>query len=149
MELQPSPLYIVLARGLFVLTPSPHQKLPRKRCAAALQHHCAHPTAALASNQQPQNVSWNPGATRRTPFATSGAQLAIQSAGAGLAAGILHSLCGPDHLAALTPLTIGRTRAAASTLGALWGFGHSTGQLILGMVFVLLKVWLAAMPCEF
>lgn len=41
---------------------------------------------------------------------------------------------------ALTPLTIGRGRAAASALGALWGFGHSTGQLILGLVFVLLKV---------
>lgn len=43
-------------------------------------------------------------------------------------------------LQALTPLTIGRGRAAASALGALWGFGHSTGQLILGLVFVLLKV---------
>jgi hypothetical protein len=41
---------------------------------------------------------------------------------------------------ALTPLTIGRGRAAASALGALWGFGHSTGQLILGLVFVILKV---------
>lgn len=44
------------------------------------------------------------------------------------------------HLQALTPLTIGRSRAAASALGALWGFGHSTGQLILGLVFVVLKV---------
>lgn len=43
-------------------------------------------------------------------------------------------------LQALTPLTIGRNRAAASALGALWGFGHSTGQLILGLVFVILKV---------
>lgn len=45
-----------------------------------------------------------------------------------------------DDPQALTPLTIGRGRAAASALGALWGFGHSTGQLILGLVFVLLKV---------
>jgi hypothetical protein len=45
---------------------------------------------------------------------------------------------------ALTPLTIGRNRAAASALGALWGFGHSTGQLILGLVFVVLKVSAAA-----
>lgn len=65
--------------------------------------------------------------------------MAAQSAWAGLAAGFLHTLCGPDHLAALTPLTIGRNRAAASALGALWGFGHSTGQLILGLVFVALK----------
>ncbi|KIZ04862.1 hypothetical protein MNEG_3094 [Monoraphidium neglectum] len=41
---------------------------------------------------------------------------------------------------ALTPLTIGRNRAAASALGALWGFGHSTGQLILGLALVLLKL---------
>ena len=40
---------------------------------------------------------------------------------------------------ALTPLTIGRNRAAATALGALWGFGHSTGQLILGLALVLLK----------
>jgi hypothetical protein len=45
----------------------------------------------------------------------------------------------PDVPQALTPLTIGRSRSAATTLGALWGFGHSTGQLILGLVFVLLK----------
>lgn len=43
------------------------------------------------------------------------------------------------RLQALTPLTIGRNRAAASALGALWGFGHSTGQLILGIALVLLK----------
>jgi hypothetical protein len=29
---------------------------------------------------------------------------------------------------------------AASALGALWGFGHSTGQLMLGLGIVLLKV---------
>lgn len=55
--------------------------------------------------------------------------------------------CRPPHLCpsydwmqALTPLTIGRSRGTASALGALWGFGHSTGQLILGMMMVLLKV---------
>jgi len=63
----------------------------------------------------------------------------VKSAWTGLAAGVLHTLCGPDHLAALTPLTIGRNRMAASALGALWGFGHSTGQLILGLGIVLLK----------
>lgn len=46
-------------------------------------------------------------------------------------------------LQALTPLTIGRKRIDATALGALWGFGHSTGQLILGLVFVLLQVRLA------
>ncbi|KAG2448046.1 hypothetical protein HYH02_007073 [Chlamydomonas schloesseri] len=70
---------------------------------------------------------------------STGLTSAAKSAWAGLAAGFLHTLCGPDHLAALTPLTIGRNRFAASALGALWGFGHSTGQLILGLVFVVLK----------
>merc|ERR1711971_304228 len=63
----------------------------------------------------------------------------IKIAWAGLASGCLHTLAGPDHLAALTPLTIGRTRIHASILGALWGLGHSIGQLILGLAFVLLK----------
>lgn len=40
---------------------------------------------------------------------------------------------------ALTPLTIGRNRFSASLLGSLWGLGHSTGQLVLGLAFVLLK----------
>jgi hypothetical protein len=40
---------------------------------------------------------------------------------------------------ALTPLTIGRNRFAASLLGSLWGLGHSAGQLVLGLVFTLLK----------
>lgn len=45
-------------------------------------------------------------------------------------------------LQALTPLTIGRSSFKATLLGALWGFGHSIGQLILGLLMVILKVWL-------
>lgn len=70
---------------------------------------------------------------------TSGTELAAKSAWTGLATGIFHTLCGPDHLAGLAPLSIGRGRMAAAALGALWGFGHSTGQMILGLVFALLK----------
>ncbi len=43
-------------------------------------------------------------------------------------------------LQALTPLTIGRSNLKATMLGALWGFGHSIGQLILGLLMVVLKV---------
>ena len=32
-------------------------------------------------------------------------------------------------------------------LGALWGFGHSIGQLILGLLMVLLKVRLLSLAC--
>jgi hydrogenase/urease accessory protein HupE len=70
---------------------------------------------------------------------TAGLRNAIRSAWAGLAAGCLHTLAGADHLAALTPLTIGRSQLKASLLGALWGFGHSTGQMILGLLMVVLK----------
>ena len=56
-----------------------------------------------------------------------------------MAAGCLHTLSGPDHLAALTPLTIGRSHAAAAALGGLWGFGHCVGQAVLGLAMVLLK----------
>jgi len=70
---------------------------------------------------------------------TEAVAVAVRSAWAGLAAGCLHTLAGADHLAALTPLTIGRTHFSASLLGALWGFGHSTGQLILGLLMVILK----------
>ncbi|KAI7839177.1 hypothetical protein COHA_007067 [Chlorella ohadii] len=73
------------------------------------------------------------------PTANEGLRTAIRSAWTGLAAGCLHTLAGADHLAALTPLTIGRSHWRASLLGALWGFGHSTGQLILGLLMVVLK----------
>jgi len=64
---------------------------------------------------------------------------AVKGAWAGLWAGTLHTLCGPDHLAGLTPLTLGQNQTIAAAMGALWGFGHSSGQLILGLVFILLK----------
>jgi hypothetical protein len=68
-----------------------------------------------------------------------GALLVAQSAWGGLAAGALHTLTGPDHLAALTPLTIGRSRLQSTLLGGLWGMGHNTGQVIVGAVFLLLR----------
>ncbi|PQP99202.1 uncharacterized protein Pyn_32196 [Prunus yedoensis var. nudiflora] len=46
---------------------------------------------------------------------------------------------GPDHLAALAPLSIGRTRIESALVGALWGCGHDAGQVIFGLIFLLLK----------
>ena len=63
----------------------------------------------------------------------------IRAAWAGLLAGCLHTLTGPDHLAALAPLTIGRTRVQAAFTGALWGCGHDAGQLMFGALFLLLR----------
>lgn len=67
------------------------------------------------------------------------AGLALKSAWAGLLAGCLHTLTGPDHLAALAPLTVGPSRAQNALMGALWGCGHNTGQILFGLIFVLLK----------
>ncbi|XP_073156534.1 chloroplast protein FOR GROWTH AND FERTILITY 2-like [Henckelia pumila] len=63
----------------------------------------------------------------------------LSSAWTGLFAGCLHTLSGPDHLAALAPLSIGRTRMESAAVGALWGCGHDAGQLIFGLFFLLLK----------
>ncbi|KAL0383926.1 UNVERIFIED_CONTAM: hypothetical protein Sradi_2786900 [Sesamum radiatum] len=63
----------------------------------------------------------------------------LSSAWTGFFAGCLHTLSGPDHLAALAPLSIGRTRMESAAVGALWGCGHDTGQVIFGLLFLLLK----------
>lgn len=63
----------------------------------------------------------------------------LSSAWTGFLAGCLHTLSGPDHLAALAPLSIGRTRVESAMVGALWGCGHDAGQMIFGLLFLLLK----------
>ncbi|XP_061372455.1 chloroplast protein FOR GROWTH AND FERTILITY 2 [Gastrolobium bilobum] len=63
----------------------------------------------------------------------------LSSAWTGFFAGCLHTLSGPDHLAALAPLSIGRTRIESAAVGALWGCGHDAGQVIFGLIFLLLK----------
>eukprot|EP01018_Ginkgo_biloba_P019161 Gb_04161 [translate_table: standard] len=63
----------------------------------------------------------------------------LSSAWTGFFAGCLHTLSGPDHLAALAPLSIGRTRMESAAVGALWGCGHDAGQVIFGILFLLLK----------
>ncbi|KAL9271226.1 Chloroplast protein FOR GROWTH AND FERTILITY 2-like protein [Drosera capensis] len=63
----------------------------------------------------------------------------LSSAWTGFFAGCLHTLSGPDHLAALAPLSIGRTRMESAVIGALWGCGHDAGQVIFGLLFLLLK----------
>ncbi|KAK1370343.1 Glycerate dehydrogenase [Heracleum sosnowskyi] len=78
-----------------------------------------------------------------TATATAGARLfrseILTSAWTGFFAGCLHTLSGPDHLAALAPLSIGRTRMESAAVGALWGCGHDAGQVIFGLLFLLLK----------
>ena len=57
---------------------------------------------------------------------------------AGLAAGVLHVFSGPDHLAAIAPLTIDGDRRHWRT-GLQWGFGHTAGVLLIATLLLLLK----------
>jgi len=57
----------------------------------------------------------------------------------GTAAGGLHAVTGPDHLAALMPLCMGRRWWSAATTGAFWGLGHGVGAALVGAVGYLLR----------
>ena len=60
---------------------------------------------------------------------------------AGITASILHVVSGPDHLAAVTPLAI-ETRRKVWKIGLFWGFGHLTGMLLIGFLFILFREYL-------
>jgi ABC-type nickel/cobalt efflux system permease component RcnA len=56
----------------------------------------------------------------------------------GFIASIAHVVTGPDHLAAVTPLAID-SRKKSWMIGLSWGLGHTTGMLLIGMLFILFK----------
>jgi hypothetical protein len=59
---------------------------------------------------------------------------------AGLLAGLLHVFAGPDHLAALAPLSL-KARRRAWAIGLRWGLGHSSGVLVVAaLAFALRQV---------
>jgi hypothetical protein len=55
---------------------------------------------------------------------------------AGLAGGAIHALSGPDHLAAVAPLSLG-DRWRGLRAGFEWGVGHGVGVALLGLVAVV------------
>lgn len=57
---------------------------------------------------------------------------------AGLIASMLHVIMGPDHLAAVTPFVV-ESKKKAWKIGLFWSFGHLTGMLAIGILFVLFK----------
>jgi hypothetical protein len=57
---------------------------------------------------------------------------------AGLAAGLLHVFSGPDHLAAVAPLTADADRRHWRT-GMQWGAGHTAGVLFIAVLLLLLR----------
>jgi sulfite exporter TauE/SafE len=56
----------------------------------------------------------------------------------GFAAGSIHVITGPDHLAAVSPLAI-EFRDKASTVGFKWGIGHTGGVCLLGFLALALR----------
>jgi hypothetical protein len=65
----------------------------------------------------------------------------LTAALAGTLAGFVHVLSGPDHLAAIAPIASDQRRAPWAA-GALWGLGHSTGVLVVGLLALGLRGWL-------
>jgi sulfite exporter TauE/SafE len=63
------------------------------------------------------------------------------SAITGLIAGAVHVWSGPDHLAAIAPLAVRRPQRAWVP-GMRWGFGHSAGVAIIGLLSLWLRDWL-------
>lgn len=57
---------------------------------------------------------------------------------AGVFAGLVHVLAGPDHLAAVAPIAADRPRRAWLA-GTLWGSGHTVGVLAVGALALLLR----------
>ena len=63
---------------------------------------------------------------------------------AGLVAGAVHVLSGPDHLAAIAPYAVA-DKARSWRTGVRWGLGHSAGVLGVGLLVLLTR---QALPVE-
>jgi sulfite exporter TauE/SafE len=57
---------------------------------------------------------------------------------AGLSAGLIHALSGPDHLSAVAPLVINE-RSRRWRMGLFWGIGHSLGVWMIGLIALALR----------
>lgn len=67
-----------------------------------------------------------------------GANISMLALLAGFAAGAGHVLAGPDHLGAVAPLAA-ESRGKAWQAGLRWGLGHTTGVLLVGLLFLWLR----------
>ncbi|CAO2815617.1 unnamed protein product [Amaranthus hypochondriacus] len=118
-----------------------NSKLQKAVAAAKIVLLCAltmviiNPVRKLPALASLQTATASGGAVGRGLLCTE----VLSSAWTGFLAGCLHTLSGPDHLAALAPLSIGRSKMESALVGALWGCGHDAGQVIFGLLFLLLK----------
>lgn len=73
-------------------------------------------------------------------FAVQPSDMRLLAAGlGGIFAGSLHAVTGPDHLAALLPLSVGRRWWSAINTGAYWGLGHGIGAALVGALAFLIR----------
>lgn len=63
---------------------------------------------------------------------------------AGLATGLVHVLSGPDHLAAVAPLSTDTSRPPWRA-GMQWGLGHTAGVMVIGLLLISVR---QALPIE-
>lgn len=56
----------------------------------------------------------------------------------GFAAGSVHVLTGPDHLAAVAPLSLD-SKKSNWLVGFKWGLGHSAGVILVGVLALLFR----------
>src|SRR5436309_934893 len=57
---------------------------------------------------------------------------------AGFASGLAHVLSGPDHLAAIAPISVKHPRRSW-VAGLRWGLGHASGVCAVGTLSLLLR----------
>jgi hypothetical protein len=57
---------------------------------------------------------------------------------AGFATGLVHVLSGPDHLAAVAPLSADTNRPQWRA-GLQWGLGHTAGVMVIGLLLILFR----------
>lgn len=62
----------------------------------------------------------------------------LQTIIAGLTAGAVHVLAGPDHLAAVAPLAA-NGKVSPWRSGLYWGLGHAGGVVLVGIVAILIR----------
>lgn len=60
---------------------------------------------------------------------------------AGILASMLHVISGPDHLAAVAPITL-ETKKTPWKIGTFWGLGHVVGMLLIGGIFLAFKEYI-------
>lgn len=62
----------------------------------------------------------------------------VLAIGTGLAAGLVHVVSGPDHLAAVLPFAVDAPKRSLK-LGVYWGVGHGLGVILLGLAFLMIR----------